>query len=114
MVCPQCRIVGQFHTANFALMSALDTLKQSLQTKGNDDNNKEAFGQSCKHTNFEYGDDLDFCGHCNKRFCTSCLLVHKVILRKEAGLIASYVRYFITINLLTKSLFLSLEDKNKS
>ena len=99
MVCPQCRKVSQFHTANFALMSALDSLKQSLQTKGNENKN-EVFVESCKHVDFEYIDDLDCCGHCNKRFCTPCLLAHKVCLRQEAAMIASHVSHlFTTYNL---------------
>ena len=95
MVCPQCRNVSEFHTTNYGLMSALDSLKQSLQIKGND-NKKEAFVDSCKHVDFEYNDDLDCCGHCNKGFCTPCFLAHKVSLRHEAAMIASHVSHFVT------------------
>ena len=76
-------------------MSALDSLKQSLQINGNDgvDVTKEAFVQSCKHIDLEYSDNIDCCSHCNKKFCTPCFLAHKVFLRQEADLITSHVSH---------------------
>ena len=93
MVCPQCRKVSEFHTTNYGLMSALDSLSSLVNG-----NNKEVVVQSCMHIDFVPSNNLDCCGHCNKRFCTPCLLAHKVFLRQEAAMIASNVRHYISHN----------------
>ena len=87
-ICPQCRTVSNKTVVNYTVKNALEVFQQ----KSLKESNKEFLVKSCCHTEFVSDRSLEKCEHCKGRFCSPCLLSHKVFLRLEAGVIASEVR----------------------
>ena len=90
--CPQCRRRSGCSTVNYVLKDAVEAVQES-QMRGNNMNEKNLVGKSCTHRGFEDIGMLENCDHCKENFCPSCLLGHKVFLRQEIGMIASYVSH---------------------
>ena len=95
ITCPQGHHVNSGFSTNFALKNALEYMQQSFSIDEKEAHGNDTLVTHCVHAGFVKDGKLEMCAHCNLKFCPPCLLSHKVLLRMEASITASHVRFLI-------------------